>query len=74
MRSFLHAPQVHAVLSLPVTMANKGPAKRDFSIDTNYSAELQPHLQTKRLKKFNWLLINSLATKVRMQQGYTFGN
>lgn len=64
MRSFLHASQVHAVLSLPVTMASEGPAKRDFSMDTNYSAELQPHLQTRRLKKFNWLLINCLATKV----------
>lgn len=38
MRSFLHASQVHAVLSLPVTMASEGPAKRGFSTDANYLA------------------------------------
>lgn len=32
------------------------------------------NLQTTRLKKFNWLLMNCLATKVRTQQGYTSGN
>lgn len=53
MRSFQHASQVHAVPSLPVTMASEGPAKRDFSIEANELASLQSPSQSSGLKKKN---------------------